>query len=109
MPKPKGEPCASERVGMLLLLLKVVEVFEIPELSLCPQPGLIRRNSKNCTAQLTITKTVFQEMEERIEEEEREMAKSPNVNWNSRRKVRNMLKWYECLEMVAANASALTE
>ena len=53
--------------------------------------------------------TVFQEMEERIEEEEREMVKSPSVNWNSRRKVRNMLKWYECLEMVAANASALME
>ena len=42
--------------------------------------------------QLTILKTASQEMEERIEEEEREMAKNPSVNWNLRRKVKNMLK-----------------
>jgi hypothetical protein len=37
-------------------------------------------------------KTAYQEMEERIEEEEREMEKNPSVNWNSRRTVKNMLR-----------------
>jgi hypothetical protein len=30
---------------------------------------------------------------ERIEEEEREMAKSQSVNWNSRKRDKNMRKW----------------
>lgn len=37
------------------------------------------------------------------------MAKNPNVNSNSKRRVKNTPKWYGCWVMAAVNASATME
>ena len=50
-----------------------------------------------------------QEREVKTAGEEREMAKNPNVNSNSKRRDKNTPKWYGCWEMAAVNASATME
>ena len=63
-------------------------------------------NHNNSTTTHKITK---QEREEKTAGEEREMAKKPSVNSNSKKKVKNTPKSYECWVMAAVNASVTTE